>query len=897
MLTIREMASGKGYAQPHYYDQHGTVQGEWHGRGAELLGLQGKVTPEQFEAVREGLHPQTGEFLRPRHNADRHATNGEVLSKARSLYDLVFSAPKSVSVQALVGGDDRLLEAHRHAVNVASQEAERYASTAVQLNGARHHRQTGNLVVAAYMHDSSRLLDPQLHTHAVAANLSYDGVEGRWKALHASRIYERRAYITEVYRNELARKVRERGYEIESQRNAKEVDNGFEIKGISKDVLKRYSQRSEQRDESIRQFVAKHERQPTGEEVAVLVLASRPNKLHEITTAEVRQLQVERISPQEHTTLLDLRERSIEHRPERSPAVESLRHAEEHLFERKTVAKDHELLSEALRHGRGRLDLSELRGNYEFALLEGKLLLVGGSIATQTSLERERNIVAAVDRGIHRYQALGGEVSIEPKGSLRAEQRHAVETILASQDLAINLRGAAGPGKTAMLQAIDRGLQAARHKVMAVAPTRSAVEELQKVGFRNSMTISRLLEDETAQRSLRGSVLIVDEAGMVSGRQMEGLLDLSRREHARIVFSGDTRRSAKSSDALRILERESRMTSVSLTGNQRQSNRDYREAIETFRRLPDQGFAKLQDLGAVREVPDVDRAQEVADVYREMTAEPGRRVLVVAPTHEEIGRITKAIREDLKRRSVLGAAETLHVHIPLRWTEAQKRDLSNYQPEQVLLFHRSSHGVEKREALTVTGISGSGINVTNERGEEKLVSLTQARSFSVHERREIEVAAGDKLLMMGNRTELQFRARNGEFATVRRVERGIIYLDDGRSVPTNYREFTHGYAVTAHSTQGRTVDQVIIAADSMNQEVFYVMASRGREGISIVTSNVERLGESLGISMARPSAIELANEITGAKVSPERNIKPVLTQDIKLPVQSQEISLEMELAM
>ena len=903
MLKIYALASGKGCAQRHprhsdYYDQHRTVQGEWHGRGAELLGLQGKVTREQFEAVLEGLHPQTGEFLRPRHNADRHATNGEILSRARSLYDLTFSAQKSVSVQALVGRDRRLLEAHRHAVNVALQEAERYAGTKVRRNGANHDRQTGNFVVAAYTHDSSRMLDPQLHTHAVAANLSYDGVEGRWKALRVSGIFERRAYITEVYRNELARDALGLGYEIESQRNAKGVDYGFEIKGLSKDVLKRYSQRSEQRDEFIRRFAAEHGRVPTDKEVAVLVRDSRPAKLDdEITTAEVRRLQVERITPQEHTRLLDLRKRSIEHRPERTPAVESLRYAEEHLFDCKTVAKDHELLSEALRHGRGRLDLGELRRNYEFALLQGELLQVGGNIATRTSLERERNIVASIDRGIDRHQALGGEQPIEPKGSLRAQQRYALEAILASQDFAINLRGIAGTDKTATLLEIDRGLHAAGHKVLAVTPTRGAVEELEKVGFRSSMTISRLLENEIAQQSLRGNVLIVDEAGMVSGRQMEDLLDLCRREHARIVFSGDTRRSVKSYDALRILERKSRMTSVSLTGIERQSNREYREAIETFRRLPDQGFAKLQDLGAVRAVPEVDRAKEVAEVYREMTSELGREVLVVTSTHEEIGRVTKAIREDLKQRSVLGAGEMLHRHIPLQWTEAQKKDISNYQPEQVLLFHRTAYGVEKHEALTVRGISGSRINATNDRGEEKSVGLTQARSFSVHERREIEVAAGDKLLMLGNRKEPRFRAKNGELATVRRVERGIIYLDDGRSVPANYREFSYGYAVTAHDCQGKIVDQVIISADAMKQELFYVAASRGREGISIVTSNVERLGESLGVSMARPSAMELANEITGAKISPEQNIKFVLKQDIKLPVHSQEISLEMGLGM
>jgi ATP-dependent exoDNAse (exonuclease V) alpha subunit len=167
----------------------------------------------------------------------------------------------------------------------------------------------------------------------------------------------------------------------------------------------------------------------------------------------------------------------------------------------------------------------------------------------------------------------------------------------------------------------------------------------------------------------------------------------------------------------------------------------------------------------------------------------------------------------------------------------------------------------------------------------------------VHARAEIEVAAGDKLLMTGNRKEPGFRATNGELTTVQSVERGIIHLEDGRTVPASYREFTHGYAVTAHRSQGKTVDQVIISADVMKQELFYVAASRGREGIAIVTSDVERLGESLGVSMARPSAIELVNEITQAKASPEQDLGQVLKQDIKVPIQTQEIGLEMGLGL
>ncbi len=883
MLTIRAMTGGKGYAQRHlehsdYYDQRRTVQGEWQGRGAELLGLHGSVTPEQFEAIREGQHSDTDEFLRPRHSADRTGATGEVESKARSLYDMTFSAPKSVSIQALVAGDERLLDAHRHAVKEALQEAERHAGTRVRLNGANHDRQTGNLIVAAYTHDTSRQLDPQLHTHAVAANLSYDGAEGRWKALQTSGIYERRAYLTEVYRNELAREVKALGYEIESKRNSKGIDNGFEIKGVSDELRERFSQRSRERDEAIRDFVKTEGRQPTDNEVAVLVRDTRPDKLHEISTAEVHARQLGRLSLEEHTNLVSLKEVALaqSHSQTLEPhsAAIALNHAEQHLFERKTVAKDHELFTEALRHSRGEIDLATLRGTYEFEVSRGTYLQTGGNVATEYSLERERAMVAVVNEGIGLYARLGGKEQSDASTSLREEQRRAVEVILDSHDLAVNLRGAAGTGKTATLREVHRGLQDAGHDVLAVAPTRSAVEELQKVGFQDSMTITRLLQDESAQQRLRGHMLIVDEAGMVSGRQMEGLLELAKREDSRIVFSGDTRQiqSVESSDALRILERESRMTSISLTGIQRQSNAEYRSAIKAFRVSPDQGFAKLQDLGAIREIPYLERGQAVADAYREMSADPGKSVLVVAATHEEIGRVTHSIREELKRSGVLGRSEVLQQHIPLQWTEAQKKDIANYQHGQVLVFHRSSHGVEKHEALAVTGASGDTVRTRNDRGEDVSVNLTQARSYSVHESRDIDIAVGDKLLLMSNRKEDGFRATNGELVTVRSVERGNMGLEDGRSLPSNYREFTHGYAVTAHRSQGKTVDKVIISVDAMKQELFYVAASRGREDIAIVTSDANRLGESLGVSMARPSAMELASQIAQSVQAPEQGM-------------------------
>lgn len=907
MLTIRAMTGGAGYAQRHlehsdYYDEYRRVQGEWHGQGAGLLGLRGEVTREQFEAVREGLHPETGEFLRPRHSADRISLDGSEQSKGRSLYDLTFSAPKSVSIQAFVGGDERLVAAHDGAVREALTEAESHAATRVRLNGANEDRTTANWIVATYRHDTSRELDPQLHTHAVAANLTYDGVEGRWKALQASGLYERRAYLTEVYRNALARGVRGLGYEIEPRRDSKGKDHGFEIGGVSKELLEKYSVRSAQRDAAVERFALEHGRKPTDNEVAVLVRESRADKLAEIATDKVREQQQARLAPEEKHTLQDLRAESLERNPrilhESFQASESLQYAKEHLFERNSVVRDHELMTEALRHGRGQIDPGQLRGALELEQSQGSLIRAGHNLATRESLDREQRMIAAVDRGIARFERLGGEREFRPSERLREEQQRAIHQVLDSRDFSINLRGAAGTGKTATLHEIDRGLRDGGRDVVAVAPTRSAVEELRKVGFNDAMTISRLL-DNPAQASLHGKVLVVDEAGMVSGRQMEGLLKLAEREHARILFSGDTRQiqSVEASDALRILERESQMKSVSLTGVQRQTQAEYRDAIQTLRQSPEQGFEKLEQLGTVREVPYMERAQAVASAYRELTLDPFRKVLVVAGTHEEIGRITHAIREDMKQRGELERGIVFDRHIPLQWTDAQKKDLSNYQEGQVLLFHRSSHGIGRHESLTVERADTSHIVVRDQHGVERTVSPTQARSFSVHERQQIEVAPGDRLLLTGNRREADFRATNGELTKVRGVDGGRIQLEDGRTLPSNYREFDHGYAITAHRSQGKTVDAVVLSGDMMKQEQFYVAASRGRDGITIITSEVDHLRESLGISSARPSATELAREQAQPHPALQHGFAHLPVQNIEPPAPQHEISHGHDLGM
>lgn len=261
--------------------------------------------------------------------------------------------------------------------------------------------------------------------------------------------------------------------------------------------------------------------------------------------------------------------------------------------------------------------------------------------------------------------------------------------------------------------------------------------------------------------------------------------------------------------------------------------------------------------------------------------------MVVAPTHEEIGRVTRAIRNDLSERGHLGQSIAMDRYVPLEWTEAQKRDLANYREGQVLVVPRAARGMEKHESLTVSRVDSGEVIARNARGEDRRFTPAQTRSFSVHERQSIDVASGDRLMLTANRRDAGFRATNGELVTVRGVEGGRIQLEDGRTLPANYHQFDHGYAITAHRNQGKTVDGVILSAHAMKQELFYVGASRGRSEIAIVTSDREQLRESLGISSACPSAMELSR-VQSRSFGQEHNIRHTPVESVEPPVSHHE---------
>jgi hypothetical protein len=597
-------------------------------------------------------------------------------------------------------------------------------------------------------------------------------------------------------------------------------------------------------------------RRPTDNEIAVLVRESRADKLTEISTRELREKQRKRLTPDETQALGAVRGTGRSAPVAVDSSGPSLEHAIDHIFERVSVATDHELLTEALRHGRGRIRLADLKGELHLQESAGKVLRSGREVATAESLERERNMIAAVNRGLGAFEPLGGgPLTISDR--LRPEQKHAVEFVFQSRDRAVSISGAAGTGKTATLRELRRGLMEAGHDVLAVAPTMSAVEELQKVGFADAITVERLLQDPRIHYGVHGKVIILDEAGMVSARQMADLLLLAEDHSLRVVFSGDTKqiRSVEAGDALRILEKESRLKTVALAQVQRQTRKDYRDAVEELRRHPERGFAKLDAMGAVREVAVSERAVAVANAY---DAAAGKSRLVVCATHDEIDRVTNAIRERRKTRGEVCEGVALTRHVSLNWTAAQKTDFRNYRAGQILGFHKAVKSIARNDTVEIVRVASSSLVVRCADGTERAISKRQAGSFGVLEARPIEVSPGDRLLLTANRREPGLRITNGELVTVSAVDdAGRVQLADGRTLPSNYRSFGHGYAVTAHRSQGKTVDSVIISGDGMPKELFYVAASRGRQSVTVITSDKERLQATVARSMVRTAASEL----------------------------------------
>jgi hypothetical protein len=575
--------------------------------------------------------------------------------------------------------DPRLYVAHDTAAAKAFSELERFA--AFRSGASRKPQISGNLCAAAFRHDASRALDPQLHTHFVVANATWDSEKKRWLALDTCEMFRAIRYAGKVYQNELALQCRRLGYQIESVRNEKGIVEGFEIKGVSSEIRERYSKRRAEVEAGIERFKRERGRAPTVREIHVITRETRNVKLMEITTPEVREKQRSQLSESELTALSAIKQRARNDANENTfmgSAWKALMRARDHLFERHSVVCGHQLFAEALNHQLGFLDLTALK-RYIKSVSTGIVRLaeharnplLSCQWTSRFGLSLERWSVEFVNQTQDSFAPLGITKGVVFDFKSKEQQNVVLQT-LQNKDQIYAIRGCAGAGKTTCLTEVRKGLEAAGRTAFYLAPTTSAVEVLRADGFARATTVDDFLSNKVNASDLWDSVIIIDESSLQSTKMGATILRIAQEHNARVLFVGDVRQhvSVEAGDFLRVLEQHSSLHRSELQDIRRQQVEEYNAAVRTMAQGNAQGgMRQLDALGWVHEAKG-HYVGEAANAYFAATAEGTQldRCIAVSPTWEENHRFTAAIRDGLKRRNLLGKGIEITIHDPLDWT-------------------------------------------------------------------------------------------------------------------------------------------------------------------------------------------------------------------------------------
>jgi conjugative relaxase-like TrwC/TraI family protein len=873
-FTQTDVAGVRQYFKEHlavgdYYSQKNTATGQWFGEGAARLNLTGKVEETTFMALCGGNDPNTGKRLTARRNSVRHEDGKRVANK-RVLFDWTISPPKSVSLAALLQ-DSRIIAAHDRAVNATLRELESFAETRVRRDGnADGSRPTGNLVAACFRHDTSRELDPQLHTHCVIFNATYDSVEARWKALQTHGMFKARRFANAIYEHELCRELHGLGYRTRA------AGKNFEIEGISPEVIDRFSKRH-------RQIDAEMEKRAVGDKPPgniknlrkQVARDRRRRKIKEATAENLRQSWIDQLAPDERTALNRLAKSPAELGETSVDAPALLAWAERHVFERNAVVPQHELLSAALARGRGQsFSISDLRDTLN--AMPTMFFLENNQVTSRELVRLEMELDQAARLGVQAHEPLNPLFS--PDAGLSEEQRRAVGKILDSRSFITLFRGSAGTGKTTALREVHRGLLEARRGVVVLAPQRQQVLDLQNDGLPAQTLAQFFTRPELAARA----VILADESGQIGIRDMHRLAVLAREQGARLILSGDTRQhgAVAASDALVLLERYARVPVAKLRTIRRQDprlvERADKKAVAAYRsavRLASRGKAPealdaLDRLGWVREHHPEEGRRLLAESYLQ-SLDRRERPLIAAQTWREVDAVNAAVRAALGDAGRLGPSVRLPSYRTADLTAAEKQDADSYPAGAKVYFLRTYGRYRRGEICPVAGANANGV-ILLKSGRRTTLSYRYADRVAPVEERILDLAPGDRLQLKMNGRSLDGQPlANGELVTIREIlPSGAIAVETDRgrrkTLGAGQRIFNYGYATTSYGSQGKTVDTVLFSDAgsklATHQKQFYVTISRGRRRALIFTPDKAALRRAVAAEGHRPLAIEGAKQ-------------------------------------
>ena len=850
MLSLANVSAAQAenyYERDDYYTQGDPdlqSDSQWQGNGAKKLGLEGAVDKTTFQQLLHGQTPDGKSLHSKAINPEKH----------RAATDYTFSAPKSVSIAALIQKDKRVIQAHDEAVKTALSVLEnRYAQTRVRRGpGIREKVQTGNIIAATFRHETSREQDPQLHSHCVVINAT-QMEDGKWQSLSNEEVLNNQKLLGEIYQNELAMQLRKSGYEIEPNGSGQ-----FEFKNYEQRLLDLFSTRTQQIEQYIERW-----------EAAIKTAGGKSlnaNQKKQATLAtRLRKKNVPR------AVLLDgwhraisLGEVTLPATPEaaqqdlpsqaQTAAVEGVNHASE----RESVFRVERAERFALEHHLGEQSFSEL----QTAMTDAGLLSAKNRYTTQTAIERELDTIAIMENGQGQESAISDEPKVQqllqPEQLLTAGQRQAIEMSATTTDQVIAWQGVAGAGKTYSLKLVAQLATEQGYEVTGYAPSAQAANTLSEEANIESNTVARLLHSEGNRdrhnRPKKQAIWIVDEAGLLSAKDAHRLLTKAQTQRARVILVGDIRQlsAVEAGNPFKSLQMAGIQTAY-LEESRRQKTEALRAAVVCLSAGEQrEGLDRLDKADMVHELKDSQaRHRCIVQDYMGLLPEARAKTLILSGTNVERLELTADLREALQAEGSLGAdVYRMRSLRSLDRTSAQLKYACAYAEGEVMVPVRDyrRYGLKKQVQYTVLSrdIAQNQVTVAAPDGSAITFDPSRCADKKTYSVQEIAIAPGEQLRWTRNDTERG--VRNGQRVTVAAIaSKGTATLKDASgnemTVELSGQQYLD-YALvnTTYSSQGKTADQVLVAIDStISKEGLYVAVSRAKQKLSLYTASKEKL--------------------------------------------------------
>ena len=879
----------------------------WHGKAAAALRLRGPVKPQRFEAVLAGHVPGTRVRLgRLRDGEHQH----------RPGVDVTFSAPKSVSLEALVYAPGRtgarVLRAHDEAVRATLDfiEAELLQTRGYDPQSGRRPRvRASGLVAATFRHVASRNLDPQLHTHAVVANMTRNRA-GEWRSAEFTAVERSKLLIGAYYRHELRTRLEALGYATVPTLIGRMP--GFEIAGYARPMLDAFSTRRRELLAYMRGRGWTYT--PARAQQAALYTRRRKAEPNRRVLAAAWRVRAREYGAPRSRDAARGRTVASSRTPDRHPpsALAVVHRSVEHLEERRTVFAANELRAFALAHTGGRHSLHEIDHAVFRLHRDGHLILATArradrAFVTDRARAAERDIVASLRAGLDAGAPLATESAVEAaleRAGLNAGQSEAVRTLLLSPHRMVGVQGHAGSGKTRVLHTV--AALAGDHPMVGLAPSAGAVRVLAAEADMPARTLQGFLARyrdigdgiaapeamAAARRRLEGALLVLDEASMVGTVQMRALMRIAERTGvARLALVGDRRqlRAVEAGQPFALLQ-DAGMPTARMDEVLRQRDASLKAAV--LHLLADAPRLAVEELGNGVLETDTDALGETA-ARLWLDLDPGLRedTAILAPTHALRADIHEAVREGLALEGVLHGPELeIERYVNLRLTRAQKGDAANYRPGDVAVFHHDVYGVRAKagDACRVLEVAGGKVRLAHPDGRQRRIdpSGTLRYRLELYETAPMRLRAGERVRF--TRNDPARGLVNGEQAQVLSIGRVNVRmrLRDGRTLrfprtDPQLHHLDHAYSSTVHGAQGLTCERVIGVLDThqgavTDQATFYVELTRARDNVVLLTDDREALIEVLETARGESlSALEaIGEQFAVAPVAPVRASLP-----------------------